>query len=46
MIGDSTVLITGGRVLGHPRWLKIDFASAKAGKVLLLLDTRKEKVCS
>ncbi|KAG2181353.1 hypothetical protein INT43_008936 [Umbelopsis isabellina] len=33
----------GGRVLGYPRYLKIDLASAKAGKVLLLVDTRKEK---
>ncbi|KAH8548370.1 NRDE-2, necessary for RNA interference-domain-containing protein [Umbelopsis sp. PMI_123] len=33
----------GGRVLGYPRWLKIDHASAKAGKVLVIVDTRKEK---
>jgi hypothetical protein len=46
MTGDSTIPISGGRVLGHPRWLKIDYASAKAGKVLLLLDTRKEKAGS
>jgi hypothetical protein len=25
--------------------MKIDLASSKAGKVLLLVDTRKEKVC-
>lgn len=31
-------------MLGMPRWLKIDHASAKAGKVLVIVDTRKEKV--
>ncbi|CAM0137619.1 unnamed protein product [Umbelopsis sp. WA50703] len=35
--------VGGGRVLGYPRYMKIDLASAKAGKVLLLVDTRKEK---
>ncbi|KAI9286695.1 NRDE-2, necessary for RNA interference-domain-containing protein [Umbelopsis sp. AD052] len=33
----------GGRVLGMPRWLKIDHASAKAGKVLVIVNSRKEK---